>query len=69
MVGEYLLGLVGIPKTYPLLFGVISTFISRHMTVTTFCCIDVQVATVTPEQLFHMLTKEELEEIIKKLPA
>jgi len=28
-----------------------------------------QVATVTPERLFHMLSKDELEEIIKKLPA
>ena len=29
----------------------------------------VQVATVTPDRLFHMLSKEELEEIIRKLPA
>ena len=29
----------------------------------------VQVATVTPDRLFHMLTIDELEEIIQKLPA
>lgn len=30
---------------------------------------NIEVATVTPERLFHMLSKDELEEIIKKLPA
>lgn len=30
---------------------------------------NIEVATVTPDKLFHMLSKDELEEIIKKLPA
>lgn len=30
---------------------------------------NIEVATVTPDRLFHMLSKDELEEIIKKLPA
>lgn len=30
---------------------------------------NIEVATVTPDHLFHMLSKDELEEIIKKLPA
>ena len=45
---------------------IVSPFLARCVHGRHVC---VQVATVTPDRLFHMLSKEELEEIIRKLPA